>query len=165
MEKPLRATTKIMRQIARDNYIGRKEHESANVVRGCACKSPAHARGSTDTCVLPQLAKRRKKELALEHQSFSARLIQKGWKACKYAHALKIGVRNLLRQARAQALVDDERHRNAMAKKIQNAWQARYAHGRVLGRAASDGLTHSFGTQRVSRAHGRPCVVAVGYQV
>lgn len=102
----------------------------------------------------PQLAKRRKKELALEHQSFSARLIQKGWKACKYAHALKIGVRNLLRQARAQALVDDERHRNAMAKKIQNAWQARYAHGRVLGRGASDGLTHSFGTQRVSRAHG-----------
>ena len=32
-----------------------------------------------------------------EHvERFSARLIQKGWKACKYAHALKIGVRNLL---------------------------------------------------------------------
>lgn len=57
MEKPLRATTKIMRQIARDNYIGRKEHESANVVRGCACKSPADARGTTHTRVLPPAGK------------------------------------------------------------------------------------------------------------
>jgi len=61
----------------------------------------------------------------LEHQQVSAIMIQKAWKTCKYSFALRTGLKRLIKQARFDAGVAHEQFRNDMARKIQNAWQAR----------------------------------------
>lgn len=188
-------TSKQLKTIARENYIGRKEHESAHVVRGrysathivttwvpmspChwlmqltrAARLVLHVLGGL--CHF-QLAIRRRKEIAIEHKTFSATLIQKAWKASCYSAALQEGVRQLLKRAHAQALLDADAHRNEMAAKIQNAWRAR-CDGVALLRAVLVLDTTAVLTlhrlcirwwpqQWLPRTHGAARVVAVGHQ-
>lgn len=130
--KEQKMSKKQLKQMAIDNYIGRKQFEANSIVSQVVWGVGAQL--TRLSCrPLPQLAVRRKKELAIEHRNHSAGMLQKLWRRFKYSHILMEGVRAAIARGREEAKQRKLDHLEAMATLIQRNWRATKVQGLLAG--------------------------------